>query len=228
VAIERDPRLAARLRRRFDHANVVVVERDALEVPLPKQPYRVVANIPFAITTALLGRLLDEPRADLQTGALILGFQGARRFAHPRPASARILWWSARYELRLLRRIPGSSFSPPSPVAAAALLVTVRRPPLIPSAHQRAFLSLVAMALADRRAPVGHALAPIFSRRQLHRLLHDLKMSRTEAIGELTVEQWSTVSAAMVAFVDRSRWPPATTWRSLAQPGSAPPASLRQ
>jgi len=82
------------------------------------------------------------------------------------------------------------------------------------------------MALANRRAPVGHALAPILSRRQLHRLLDDLKMSRTEAIGELTVEQWSTVSAAMVAFVDRSRWPPATTWRSLAQPGSAPHASL--
>src|SRR5262245_27577607 len=42
IAVERDPRLAARLTRRLaDHPNVSVITADALTVPLPRRPYLV-------------------------------------------------------------------------------------------------------------------------------------------------------------------------------------------
>jgi 23S rRNA (adenine-N6)-dimethyltransferase len=46
VAVELDPGLAARLTGRW--ANVEVVEADARDVHLPREPFRVVANLPFA------------------------------------------------------------------------------------------------------------------------------------------------------------------------------------
>ena len=61
-AIEVDPVWAQRLRARVTAPNVEVVEADALEVPLPSEAFRVVANIPFNRTTAIMRRLLDDVR----------------------------------------------------------------------------------------------------------------------------------------------------------------------
>lgn len=57
VAIERDPRLARRLARRVP-ANVTVHERVIEESWLPRRPFRVVSNLPFAGASAVVRRLL--------------------------------------------------------------------------------------------------------------------------------------------------------------------------
>jgi 23S rRNA (adenine-N6)-dimethyltransferase len=67
LAVERDPAFVRRLARRFaDRPAVRVVHADVRSVPLPRRPYAVVANLPFAVTTDLLRRLLapapHEPR----------------------------------------------------------------------------------------------------------------------------------------------------------------------
>jgi 23S rRNA (adenine-N6)-dimethyltransferase len=62
IAVECDPYWAMHLRERFSNdENVRVVQGDALTVTLPKEPFAVVANIPFNITTPILHRLLDDP-----------------------------------------------------------------------------------------------------------------------------------------------------------------------
>jgi 23S rRNA (adenine-N6)-dimethyltransferase len=57
VAIERDPKLARRLGRRAP-ANVSVHERAIEDMWLPRRPFRVVANLPFAGSNAIVRRLL--------------------------------------------------------------------------------------------------------------------------------------------------------------------------
>jgi len=124
VAVEIDARAAAVLRRRFAGADRVrVVEGDLLAIPLPRRPYRVVANLPFATTSAALRRLLDPQgglvRADLvvQRGAAIAWANEPRR----RSAAAR-----RRFDVRLAATIPGRRFLPPAPVDAAVLVISAR------------------------------------------------------------------------------------------------------
>lgn len=224
VAIERDPRNAAQLRRRFDGEDVVVIEDDVLAVSFPRRPYRVVSNVPFALTTALLGRLMDDPRTELRRAALLLELGAARGLGARRPGDARTLWWSARFDLRIARRVGASSFSPPPSVEVAVVVLEPRRPALVPPRDQSAFLSLLAHALADRRVPVARALAPIFSKRQLRRLTREVGLSPDEAVGRLSVEQWSAVNAVMVHLVPRSRWPQAKPrwWRRARRPAAVP------
>ena len=74
VAIEVDPRLAGKLRRRFE-----VVEGDALAVRLPSEPFRVVGNIPFHRTTAILRHLLDDLGLPLERADLIVQLEVARK-----------------------------------------------------------------------------------------------------------------------------------------------------
>ena len=66
LAVDVDPVWARRLSERFARSSrVSVVAADALEVALPADPFRVVANLPFGQTTAFLRRLLDDPRVPL-------------------------------------------------------------------------------------------------------------------------------------------------------------------
>jgi 23S rRNA (adenine-N6)-dimethyltransferase len=124
IAIERDPRMAARLRRRFAAEPLVnVVEADLRFVPLPRRPFLVVASPPFSLTTLLLRRLLGDPRSGLAGAELIVQWGAAFGLAASRPRNAETARWAARFELRLVRRIPAGSFSPPPGADAAYLSV---------------------------------------------------------------------------------------------------------
>ncbi|HKT37715.1 MAG TPA: rRNA adenine N(6)-methyltransferase family protein, partial [Ktedonobacterales bacterium] len=63
IGIEKDERLADRLRRRFsNYPHVTILSGDFLRMPLPHGPYKVFANIPFNITSAIVARLIGEGR----------------------------------------------------------------------------------------------------------------------------------------------------------------------
>ena len=129
VAVECDPRLAERARGRLaGFGNVRVVTADALTLPVPRRPFRVVANLPFGSTAAILRRLLGDPRTRLERADLIVQEQAARRYAAGRPATPETIAWGAWYELRAGRRLGPSSFRPP-PRVGAAVLVARRRGP---------------------------------------------------------------------------------------------------
>lgn len=119
IAVERDPRRVGSLTARFAGADVRVVHGDIRTVPLPRWPYRVVASIPFAISTVLLRRLLDPPVAPLLGADLVVEWGLARRLTQSRPRDLGVAWWAARYELRQGRRIPAGCFDPPPAVDAA-------------------------------------------------------------------------------------------------------------
>src|SRR5258708_19582234 len=58
LAVENDPALGACLAERFaDVATVRVIRVDALDIHLPRQPYKVFSNIPFDPTPALVTHL---------------------------------------------------------------------------------------------------------------------------------------------------------------------------
>ena len=133
VAVELDPVLATRLRRRFARwPNVTVLEGDARRLPLPREPFRVVANVPFNSTTALLRHLLDPCRS-LTRADLVLQWEVARKHAG-RQRTALGTAWAPWWRFRLGRRIPPAAFRPPPTVSAGVLVVTRREPPLLPDA----------------------------------------------------------------------------------------------
>lgn len=158
IAVERDPRLAAGLRRRFDgDPRVRVVEADLRSFPLPRREFLVVASPPFSLTTTLCRRLLGDPAVPLAGAELIVQWGAARWLANPRPRDAETAWWAARYTLRLARTIGRASFAPPPRVDAAWL--SVRPRPIAESAHgQRLLRALLRAAYRQPAARAGAVL----------------------------------------------------------------------
>ncbi len=152
LAVELDPKLVAILARRYASVpNVAVLRADARDVPLPANPYRVLANVPFGVTSDVLRRLLDAPASGLQRADLILQWQVARARAGASPPidllGAR---WGPWWEFHRGRRLTADCFRPPPSVDAAVLVVTRRAPPSLPIAVSPRYAAFVARAFRSR------------------------------------------------------------------------------
>jgi 16S rRNA A1518/A1519 N6-dimethyltransferase RsmA/KsgA/DIM1 with predicted DNA glycosylase/AP lyase activity len=179
VAVELDPRLAARLDGRW--ANVDVVAGDATEVPLPLEPFRVVANVPFDRTTDLLRRLLDDPRTPLVRADVVVAWGVVQKRVLPWPSTLNGVLWAAWYEASVSRRLPRRAFDPP-PSVDAGVLVYARRPvPLVPEREWRRYRGFVAMAFR-------HSLRAVATPRALRRMGVEGAAPR-----ELDAYQWAAL-----------------------------------
>jgi 23S rRNA (adenine-N6)-dimethyltransferase len=184
IAVERDPKLAERLRRRFDCApNVRVVEADLRAIALPRRQFLVVANPPFSVTTALCRRLLGDPAVQLAGAEMIVQCGAARRLTARRPRDAETAWWSARYQIHLASVINSASFAPPPRVSAVWLSVRPRPVP-ISAAGQR---SLRAIVQAAYRRPGTRTDIALAGRK---RLLLRAGLDPAAPVAQVTADQW--------------------------------------
>lgn len=123
IAVELHPQRVAVLRDRFAHDDVTVVRADASDLRLPRRPFRVVANPPFAVTTQVLRRLLG-PGSRLVQADLVVQRAAAHRWAAGRaPGAGR---WAHDYRVGVGRPIPRRAFTPRPPVDCTTLVVRRR------------------------------------------------------------------------------------------------------
>ena len=123
VAVELHAGRVAVLRERFAQDDVTVVRADVADLRLPRRPFRVVANPPFALTTQVLARLM-APGSHLVRADLVLQRGAARRWAAGRaPGAGR---WARHYAVGLGRPVPRRAFTPHPPVDCTTLVVTRR------------------------------------------------------------------------------------------------------
>src|SRR6516162_6595737 len=188
-AIERDPGLAERLRAKFaTWPSVTVVETDVLAMPLPAEPFCVVANIPFGITTKILRRLLD---AGLARADMIVQAEVARKRGTGGRGTLLNAGWEPWFEFRTGARIPAAAFRPRPQVDAAVLIVTRRNPPLVDPASRRDYVGFVTAAFEGARPTVASALARAIPRTRFAGLAGELGFGADALPSQLDVHQWA-------------------------------------
>jgi 23S rRNA (adenine-N6)-dimethyltransferase len=192
-AVELDAAALRQLQSRFAHEpRVEVVAADATRVRLPDEPFAVVANLPFAAGTAILRRLLGDPRVPLaQLDAIVEWGLAAKRTA-VWPSTLLGCTWGARYELRLVRRVPRACFAPPPSVDAAVLRAIRRTEPLVPLRQIAVYEALLRRAFGAQRP-----LDRILPRGAVHRAAHELGFDRHAAARDLDARQWAGLYRAL-------------------------------
>jgi len=195
VAIERDPALVRRLRRRFGAApRVTVHEGDFLAFLLPRTPYKVFANIPFNVTAAIVARLTAAPYAP-DDAYLVVQREAAERFqGRPQGTLAAALLWPW-FDLTVTYRFNRRDFRPPPGVETVMLRLRKRGPPLIENKEAQPYRDFVTHCFTAWRPGLRH----VFTRRQLGDVSRRLGLDR-RANAELTpatipVEHWPELYA---------------------------------
>jgi 23S rRNA (adenine-N6)-dimethyltransferase len=181
VAVELDPRLSARLRGRWP--NVHVVCGDAASVPLPHDPFRVVANLPFSRTNAIFRHLLDDAEVPLVRADLVVEWGVAVKRALPWPSSVNGVLWGARFSASVARRLPRNAFVPPPRADAAVLVFERRELPLVASGEFARYARFVAKGFR-------HGLRAVATTRTLR----TMQLAGVEA-RHLDAHEWATLFA---------------------------------
>jgi len=135
-AVEIDPEWVSRLRTRFEATrltqDVRVIGTDLRNLRMPREPYRVVANPPFGLTTEILAKLLDRPDRGPGRADLIVQKEVAIRLSRRPPTSLRAAAWAPWWEFTVGTTISRNAFRPRPGVDAAVLTIVRRDPPVLP------------------------------------------------------------------------------------------------
>ncbi len=161
--MELDRDLAASLRARPD-SNLEVHEGDALRLDwsavLPAPPYKLVANLPYNISSPILFKVLDYRRL---FSNLVLMFQqevGDRLLAVPGTREYGILSVLCQnwFEIRSVVRVPPGAFYPPPRVHSVVLRFEALPRPRVAVADERFFRKVVKGAFGQRRKTLRNSL----------------------------------------------------------------------
>jgi 16S rRNA (adenine1518-N6/adenine1519-N6)-dimethyltransferase len=154
VSYESDPRLAEYLRRDLPE-NVDLREEDALKAEWP--PFdKMVANVPYSISSPLLFKLLDS---DYAVAVLLLQKEFADRLtAEPRTkAYGRLTVSSARLaDIELLEVVPPTAFHPQPRVDSAIVRIIPQRS--FPIMDEHLFNTLLRVVFSQRRKMLHNSL----------------------------------------------------------------------
>lgn len=137
-AVERDPIWADRLatgalEERLDD-RIRVIRADLRQLRFPKEPFRIVANPPFNLTTDILSLICDDPSStELTRADLVLQRVVARKHAAQPPTALKTAGWVPWWEFSTGSRIPSSAFRPRPSVDATVLTIRRRDPPILPT-----------------------------------------------------------------------------------------------
>jgi 23S rRNA (adenine-N6)-dimethyltransferase len=118
IAVELHPQRARLLRDRFARSSVTVVRTDAADLRLPRRPFRVVANPPFGLSTAVMKRVVS-PGSRLVSADVVVPRYVARRWTSERAPGAHR--WMRSYDVDVVRRLPRRAFRPAPPADAVVL-----------------------------------------------------------------------------------------------------------
>ncbi len=191
LAVEVDPRLARDLEAAFaDEPLVEVIEADFLAFELPREPFVLTGNIPFAITAEIVRKATRGPSLPDDV-YLVMQTEAAERFAGApwAPESLPSLrlkpWWHAEIGLRLAPH----DFDPPPSVDAAVLWLSRRPRALVADPDREAYLRFIERAFGRGRH-LREAMRPEFSRPQLLRLARDLRLDLDAPPSEVDFARW--------------------------------------
>lgn len=198
IAIELDRGLYEDLALRFRDTNVRVVHLDALRFNYSELGrFKVVANIPYHITTPIIFTLLKE-RLRLESMTLTIQKEVAERIvAKPGGKDYGVLSIMVQYvcEPEYRFTIPAGAFRPVPKVDSACLYMRVLEMPRVKVQSEETFFKAVRTAFTQRRKTLANALRPLSP--DIKEILRGIGIDPVRRPETLSIEEFASVADAI-------------------------------
>lgn len=210
IAIELDSRLAVRLRNEFAmHTNLTIHQQDILTVDLAQitqgRAYRVVANLPYAITSPVLRHFLESAHPPECMTVLVQREVAQRICAEPGDMSVLAHAMQIRAVPELVAVVPPESFMPAPEVYSAVLRLRRRATPLIHPDDEPAVMKVIKAGFLHARKQLGNSLASGLAAHGIQRdraavqdLLRACAIDPMRRAETLSFDEWVRVSHALI------------------------------
>ncbi|MDP9359588.1 MAG: 16S rRNA (adenine(1518)-N(6)/adenine(1519)-N(6))-dimethyltransferase RsmA [Chloroflexota bacterium] len=210
TAIELDRRLAEHLRIAFgDRPNFALIEGNALEIPTADvipvdRDFMVAANLPYAVASAVLRHLLEQPHRPRRL-ALMLQKEVAKRLVGT-PPNLTILGVASQFyaAARIAFDVPPTVFIPPPKVESSVVILDVHPRPLLPEEDHRRFFQVVNAGFRQKRKQVANSLAAELAlpKEEVNRWLTEAGIDPMRRAQTLSVAEWVMLTEQAPALVE--------------------------
>lgn len=161
VAVEFDSELARKLPAQFPGKNLEVITGDILKFDLSTLPvgYKVVANVPYYITSKIVQTLMTDVNKPSIT-VLLVQKEVAERLA-AKPGDMSILAISAQLfaEVSLGDEVPAVLFTPPPKVDSQVVILKTRQTPFLTDVSEADFFRVVKAGFSAKRKKLRSSLS---------------------------------------------------------------------
>ncbi len=206
IAVEFDRRLIPVLEQMVKNlGNVQLIAGDILSLDLEKliseQPYRVVANIPYNITSVLIRRLMESPRPAERVVLTVQREVAERIIAKPGAMNLLAISVQLYGEPYVAARIPARAFYPKPKVDSAVLRVDVHPEPKVSRVLIPRLFWLARAGFGQKRKQLRNALAGGLNvaSAQIEVWLEEAAIRPQSRAQELSLEEWACLAQVVVA-----------------------------
>jgi 16S rRNA (adenine1518-N6/adenine1519-N6)-dimethyltransferase len=204
VAIELDAHLVGYLRRELDdatgltlrHEDALAVEPDDL---FPGEPYRLVANIPYHITSPLLHLFLGAEHPPELAVLLVQAEVAERVAAQPGGMSYLSVFVQDIAEASVVARVPAAAFEPVPDVDSAVLRLVRRPTPIVPLGERETLHRVVQATFRQRRKQIHNSLVrelPV-DHGTVDRALGECGITPDRRPQTLSLPEWACLTTAL-------------------------------
>ena len=194
IAVEFDPELARKLPGQFPGKNLEVVHQDILSYDLSQLPagYKVVANVPYYITSKIVQMLMTSTNKP-STTVLLVQKEVAERIA-ARSGDMSILAISAQVyaEAYLGDVVPAALFTPPPKVDSQIVILQTLPNPHIAPEEEKAFFRVVKAGFSAKRKKLRSSLSGGLgiSKQEVEEMLTKADISPDARAEDLSISDW--------------------------------------
>lgn len=173
--------------------NLTVIEGNALHVDFPTEPYKVIANIPYHITSPLLRHVFLESPRPPSTMTLLIQREVAERICDPDDRGLLTVVVSLFGTPSIVRHVPPSAFLPPPKVDSSVLHIDCFPAPLADSVTIDAVLTLLKCGFGQKRKMIRNTIGSLPNG---DALLAAATIDPTRRPQTLTTDEWVTLARA--------------------------------
>ena len=212
IAIELDIRMIKILNDRFSlYNNFEIINEDVLKVDLEKlisdqknnlpqiKNVKIVANLPYYITTPIIMKLLED-RLSIDTITVMIQKEVADRIVSvPGSKLSGAITYTVNYyaEPESIRLVGRECFIPQPNVDSEVIKLNVRKEPVIKVKNQDLFFSIIKCSFMQRRKTLINALVNgniIENKETAKKILNELKLNENIRGEVLSIEEFGRLS----------------------------------
>lgn len=197
TAVELDEDLAAALEKNAAK-NLKIIKQDILKFNLSDLPpeYKVVANIPYYLTSNLIKMLSESPNPPSSITLLVQKEVAERICAEPGDMSLLSVSAQVYHDCRLGLIVPADKFIPPPKVDSQVVHMKRRSEPLVDPGEAKYFFRVVKAGFSNRRKTIENSLAGglILPKQSLRKILDNAGLRPNRRPQELSIQEWKKLA----------------------------------
>jgi 16S rRNA (adenine1518-N6/adenine1519-N6)-dimethyltransferase len=201
IAVEYDQNLAQKLPGQFPGKDLIVINADILQFDLSTLPenYKVVANIPYYITSKIV-QMLVSAKNKPAIAVLLVQKEVAERLA-AEPGDLSVLGISAQIyaEVFLGEVVPAELFTPPPKVDSQVVILKMRPESLLGEVNKDDFLRVVKAGFSEKRKKLRSSLANSLRlpKADIENILHQVGIGPDDRAENLSIDDWLNLTVIL-------------------------------